>query len=130
VEGAAFRNDGKAIAAVLRRSDFGILLAQWDLKVDAVPSSFAIRQQSRDVQWCGNDYLLVGQMLFDLKLKLPLVTCIAPSGKIMADTPDGRCWFRHAKSANDPVLLAAQTLPDAAARKLASDIADKTAQPV
>jgi WD40 repeat protein len=124
VDRAAFRADGKALAAAVR-TDHGNHLRRWDLQTGkALEGSVPGWGAMNDMLWCGNDHVLAGGILFDFKAGMLLVTYMLPgTGRIAADSPDGRTWYVFGRRPEDPLVLTAQTLPDAKAKKLTADMA-------
>jgi WD40 repeat protein len=131
VDRATFRSDGKALAAAIR-TPTGSKLRRWDLETGKVlPGGAPFRGIPNEFVWCSNDQLLAAAVLYDLNLGVPLTLHNLPGlGKVAADSIDGRVWFVFQRQPADPLVLNAQTLPDAAAKQLAAQLGDKTIVPV
>lgn len=83
------------------------------------------------VEWCGKDYLLVGQSLLDAKLQASIWNyTLAGTGRHATGSPDGRHWYAVSRQPAEPAVLKSQSLPDDAALRLLGQIADGSIQKV
>jgi hypothetical protein len=130
VQATAYSPDGRELAAVLTTAE-GLRLARWDAVTGAVKDEFAVPPGGNELEWCGSDNLLFGSTLYDINLKWPVALYGLPgTGRSATSSPDGRHWFAAAANPNNPPLLTAQTLPDAATRQLATQAAGGKARVV
>ncbi len=123
VQAAAFRPDGRELAAVLATTD-GTRLARWDATTGAAKDEFAVPPGMGALEWCGPNDVLFDQTLIDLELKQPIALYNLPGfGRHAPNGPDGRHWFACATGKDDAPLLTAEALPDDAVRQLKKQIA-------
>jgi WD40 repeat protein len=127
---SAFRSDGKQFAAICSTVEKKNVLMRWDTTSGAVLSSSPTSLWPGEMTWVGESHLLVGPVLFDMDLGWPVVSYNVGTGRHASGSPDGRHWYASATDAKKSAVLAAQMLPDAAAKDIARSVADKTAQAV
>lgn len=122
-EAFAFRPDGQALAAVLRDGS-RLTLVRWDLTRGASSGELPLPLvPGSELAWVGDDALLVGAALIDLKLRLPVVSYQLPGQGRAADvSADGRYWYAAARG-GEGAVLASRKLPDAAATQTARTLA-------
>jgi hypothetical protein len=130
VGAAAFRPDGKQLAALVATTDGRNMLTRWDVSNGQVVGSSPAVVAAAEMSWAGDGHVLVGNQLIDLELGWGLSFYGLPGvGKQASGSPDGRHWFASARQGAETASLAAQTLPDAATKQLAKGLADKSIQP-
>jgi WD40 repeat protein len=119
--GMAFRTDGRALAGVVNTEGFGLQLVRWDLAKGTITESFPIQTPSWNLQWCGENHVLLESSLVDLNLKAPISSYILPGpGRMSHGSPDGRLWFAFGRGNESSAQLSSQTLPDTATMQLAA----------
>jgi predicted Zn finger-like uncharacterized protein len=119
---AAFRPDGRELAAVVRA---GESLARWDLKSGHGTPGSRARTDADGLAWCGTGYLLHDDTLYDAEWKWPVTRYVLPGqGRLATGTPDGRLWFATGRKPGGPAELAALPVPDDPARELALQAAE------
>ena len=130
IKAASFRADGQEIAFLCFGTS-GFTVVRAEVQANGKSSELRGVPMADQLEWSGKDFLLVGQALFDAKLQAPIWNySLAGTGRHGTGSPDGRHWFAVGRAPNEPAVLAAQTLPDAAARRLLEQIADGSVQKV
>jgi hypothetical protein len=125
---AGFRADGQELAAVVQ-TDQPSQLLRWDLKTGKALTPLPCSVAS-DVAWFGPAGVVIGMTLIDTQTGWSLSQlAMGGPGRFASGSPDGRLWFAYSQNAKDPAVLAAQTIPDAATRDLAAQIAAKAVTP-
>ena len=121
VTGAAgFNSRGDRLAATVNRNN-GMHLIAWDLSTGKIVNDFPIPLPAQQLQWCGDDYVLLdNRSLIDVPHKMLVWNYTLPPGKgvHLDDNPDGRHWYLSASGGqNSSVTVTAADLPHAAAVK-------------
>ena len=117
VHAAAYRRDGRELAAVLTTAE-GFRLVRWDAVTGTVKDDFPLPPGGNDLQWCGPDSILYGATLFDLKLKWPVAYYTLP-GMGRGDDFAGR-----------PPLVRRRTRPEQSTSVVGADAAGRGHAPV
>jgi WD40 repeat protein len=126
---AAFRPDGKQLAALVSTVEKKNALIRWDVTTGAVIRNSPSAVWKGEMSWAGENHVMIGPVLFDLELGWPVSNySVAGYGRQANGSPDGRHWYAAAPDKKKPAVLTAQTLPDAASKDLARSVADKTVQ--
>jgi WD40 repeat protein len=123
---AAYRQDGKQLAALMTTTEGKNSLTRWDVSTGKVIDGCAASVLAAEMAWSGENHVLVGDIMFDLELGWPVSHYTVGWGRQSNRGPDGRHWFTSAANDAKPGVLTAQTLPDAATREFAGEVKNKT----
>jgi WD40 repeat protein len=131
VSSAAFRQDGKRLAAWFRQPEGGRLVV-WDLEAWTVAGDLKVPFDATALTWSGPEHILLHGTQSDQdmqrgKFKVTLIDVAAPRVAwhyhvdlftFLTDTPDDRCWYFAADVGSRTRRLLAVELPDPKAQEI------------